>query len=44
MGGDDASGMFGPQAMAKLMSNPRIAAYFQDPKFKSMFEMCKQNP
>jgi hypothetical protein len=27
-GGEDASGMFGPQAMMKLMSNPRIAKYF----------------
>lgn len=25
---DDPSGMFGPQAMMKLMQNPRIAAYF----------------
>jgi stress-induced-phosphoprotein 1 len=40
-GGD---GMFGPQAMAKLMANPRIAGYFQDPKFRNTFEMCKQNP
>lgn len=39
-----ADGMFGPQQMAKLMSNPRIAGYFQDPKFRNTFEMCKQNP
>jgi cytochrome c-type biogenesis protein CcmH/NrfG len=25
---DDAGGMFGPQQMAKLMANPRIAGYF----------------
>lgn len=37
-------GMFGPQAMAKLMANPRIAGYFQDPKFRNTFELCKQNP
>ena len=43
-GGDDPTGMFGPQAMMKLMSNPRTAAYFQDHKFRNMFEMCKQNP
>lgn len=36
--------MFGAQAMAKLMRNPRIAQYFQDPKFRTMFEMAKQNP
>ncbi len=30
--------------MAKLMSNPRTMAYFQDPKFRNLFEMCKQNP
>lgn len=24
-------GMFGPSAKAKLMANPRIAAYFTDP-------------
>ena len=41
---DDASGMFGPQAMAKLMANPRIAGYFQDPKFRNSFEMCKKDP
>ena len=37
-------GMFGPSAMAKLMANPRTAAYFQDPKFRNTFEICKQNP
>lgn len=42
-GGDD-SGMFGPQAMVKLMANPRIAAYFQDPVFRNKFEIMKQNP
>ena len=36
--------MFGPQAMAKLMANPRIAGYFQDPKFRTMFDMCKLQP
>jgi stress-induced-phosphoprotein 1 len=40
----DDQGMFGPQAMVKLMANPRIAGYFQDPKFRQTFEMCKQNP
>jgi hypothetical protein len=36
--------MFGTQAMAKLMQNPRIAAYFQDPKFRNMFELIKRSP
>jgi STI1 domain len=36
--------MFGPQAMMKLMMNPRIAGYFQDPQFRMKFEMCKKNP
>lgn len=36
--------MFGKEAMAKLMSNPRVMGYFQDPKFRNLFEMCKQNP
>ena len=36
--------MFGPAAMAKLKANPRIANYFNDPKFCNMFEMMKQNP
>lgn len=40
----DEGGMFGPAQMAKLMANPRIAGYFQDPKFRNTFEMCKQNP
>jgi stress-induced-phosphoprotein 1 len=43
-GTDDAGGMFGPEAMVKLMSNPRIAGYFQDPKFRNSFEMCKKDP
>jgi hypothetical protein len=30
--------------MAKLYANPRIAKYFEDPKFRNTFEMCKQNP
>ena len=42
--GDDASGMFGPQAMVKLMSNPRIATYFQDPMFRNKFELMKKSP
>lgn len=33
--------MFGPAGMAKLMANPRTAQYFQDPQFKTMFELCK---
>jgi hypothetical protein len=37
-------GMFGPQAIGKLMSNPRIAGYFSDPVFCNKFEMMKQNP
>jgi len=41
---DESGGMFGPQQMAKLYANPRIAAYFQDPKFRNTFEMCKQKP
>ena len=36
--------MFGPAAMAKLMSNPRTAAFFQDPQFRNLFELAKQNP
>jgi cytochrome c-type biogenesis protein CcmH/NrfG len=27
-GEEEEKGMFGPQAMMKLMANPRIAAYF----------------
>ena len=26
------------------MANPRIAGYFQDPKFRNSFEMCKKDP
>lgn len=36
--------MFGPSSMAKLMANPRIAKYFEDPKFRNMFEMVKRDP
>ena len=38
------AGMFGPEAMAKLMTNPKTAGYLKDPGFRSMFEMCKKNP
>jgi hypothetical protein len=45
MGGMGGMGdMFGPAAMTKLMSNPRIAGYFADPQFANMFEMIKTNP
>jgi hypothetical protein len=30
--------------MAKLMMNPRIAGYFQDPVFKNTFEWVKKDP
>lgn len=36
--------MFGQDAMMKLMSNPKTAAYLMDPGFRQMFEMCKKNP
>jgi stress-induced-phosphoprotein 1 len=42
MGGPD--GMFGPQAEAKLKQNPRIAKYFEDPLFRTKFEMCGKDP
>ena len=39
--GGGMNNMFGgPQAEAKLRANPRIAKYFEDPKFRSMWEMC----
>ena len=41
---DPMGSMFGPQAMVKLMANPRTAKYFEDPQFRNMFEMCKQQP
>ena len=38
-------GLFGgPEAEAKLRSNPRIAKYFEDPQFRNMWTMCQQNP
>lgn len=30
--------------MVKLMSNPRIATYFQDPMFRNKFELMKKSP
>ena len=41
---EGSGGMFGPEAMAKLMANPRIAGYFQDPKFRTLFDLCKRDP
>ena len=41
MGGGGAGGMGGmfggPEAEAKLKANPRIAKYFEDPKFVQMW-------
>jgi len=34
----------GPEAMANLMRNPKIAEYFKDPQFAMTFQMCQQNP
>ena len=42
MGGGD--GPFSAAALAKVKTNPRIAKYFEDPKFKNLFELCQQNP
>lgn len=41
MGGGGMGDMFGPQGKAKLMANPRIAKYFDDPQFSSMYQMCQ---
>ena len=38
MGGGD--GPFSAAALAKVKTNPRIAKYFEDPKFKNLFELC----
>lgn len=44
-GGGAGGGMFGgPEAEAKLKSNPRIAKYFEDPQFRTMWQMCQTNP
>ena len=44
-GGDTGmAGMFGPEAMMKLMQNPTTAKFFQDPQFRNMFEMVKRDP
>lgn len=37
MGGAGLAGMFGPDAEAKLKTNPRIAKYFEDPQFQGMW-------
>lgn len=42
MGGGD--GPFSAASLAKLKTNPKIAKYFEDPKFKNLFELCQQNP
>jgi len=43
MGGGDQN-PFGPQALARLKTNPKFAAYFQDIQFKNMFDLCMVNP
>jgi STI1 domain len=43
-GAGEEDGMFGPSAMVKLMSNPRIANYFKDPQFRTKFEFLKKDP
>ena len=37
-------GPFSAEALAKLKTNPKFAAYFQDVQFKNMFDMCMMNP
>jgi stress-induced-phosphoprotein 1 len=44
MGMPGPGGMFGPEAQAQLMKNPRIAKYFEDPTFKTKFEMAGKDP
>ena len=39
MGGGD--GPFSAAALGKLKSNPKIAKYFEDPKFRNLFELCQ---
>jgi stress-induced-phosphoprotein 1 len=43
-GGGGFGGMFGGDAMQKLMGNERIAKYFESSEFKAKFEMCQSNP
>lgn len=42
--GGGADGLFSAANLAKVRSNPKIAKYFEDPKFKNLFELCQQNP
>ena len=35
--------MFGPEAEAKLKTDPRTAPFFNDVDFKNKFEMCKMD-
>ena len=41
-GGD--GGPFGKAALERVKNNPKFAAYFADPQFKNMFDMCMMNP
>lgn len=41
-GGD--GGPFGKAALERVKNNPKFAAYFADPQFKNMFDMCMVNP
>ena len=43
-GAGKEDGPFGKAALEKLKTNPKFAAYFADPQFKNMFDMCMQNP
>ena len=43
-GGGPGDMFTGPEAEAKLMSNPKTAKHFADPQFKAMWAMIKQNP
>ncbi|KAK9838651.1 hypothetical protein WJX74_000655 [Apatococcus lobatus] len=38
------SGLFGPQFMAKLATNPKTRAYLSQPDFMQMLQMCQTNP
>ena len=43
-GGGGDFNPFGPEALMKVMANPKFKEYFKDPNFSNMINMCMQNP
>lgn len=43
-GGGGGAGLFGPEVMSRLATDPRTRSYLTDPEFLNMLQEVQQNP